>query len=142
MSDPAEFVCRGAPRDLGLDQGRAELARVRVEARSARRARNGSVDGVARDVRRFFPHLLERIEGLARGARVKERDSPAPCTRPYPGGNDLTSPPLDILEGSVERGDPQTDVMYPLAPFPDKTGDGRLITQGFQKLDGLAKEEQ
>jgi hypothetical protein len=77
--------CRGAPRDLGLDQGVAcaEAIRARVErsggvstwlgrfrpfeAGALERARR-----TARDVRRHFPHQDERVIGLARGAEVLE----------------------------------------------------------------------
>ncbi len=76
MSDPAEFVCRGAPRDLGLDQAGVDPKAIRREARAARRGRGDSDrdERIARDVRRFFPHLSERIEGLARGSRARPRD--------------------------------------------------------------------
>ncbi len=64
--------CEGAPRDLGLDQGRAigegvdaELARILRRSRGAQRAGDP-----ARDVGRHFPHLAERMAGLASGARV------------------------------------------------------------------------
>ena len=75
------MVCRGAPRDLGLDQG----LRVRAALREAlgpagpraalaslwRRGPNrGPLNRLDRQLRRFFPHLAERLGGLARGARV------------------------------------------------------------------------
>lgn len=65
--------CEGAPRDLGLDQGRAigegvdaELARILRE----RRLRSGLLE-LGRDVERHFPHLAERMAGLACGAGVE-----------------------------------------------------------------------
>jgi hypothetical protein len=79
------IACRGAPRDLGLDQGTAC-----AEAIGARVRRSGGVSvwlgrfrpfeagaleraaRTARDVRRYFPHLDERVIGLARGAKVPE----------------------------------------------------------------------
>jgi hypothetical protein len=82
MSSDQALLCRGAPRDLGLDQGlhfreviRAEVGR---RARAGRRGRalfplfgrEPEVARTARDTTRFFPHLAERTEGLARGARV------------------------------------------------------------------------
>ncbi len=78
--DPS-LVCRGAPRDLGLDQGLFAAEAVRSAARAAGRAgllgalraRLGRGEGEARrarDLRRFFPHLAERAAGLARGAGV------------------------------------------------------------------------
>jgi hypothetical protein len=77
--------CEGAPRDLGLDQGRACRDAVRADARAlgwetdggwlaALRARAGGGAGVrparalARDLARHFPHLDERVSGLAAGA--------------------------------------------------------------------------
>jgi len=65
--------CEGAPRDLGLDQGVAcgDALRAWIAARPARS--EGPADRtLRRDVRRHFPQLAERIEGLARGARVPE----------------------------------------------------------------------
>jgi hypothetical protein len=66
------IACEGAPRDLGFDQGRAlgegvdaELARILRE-----RAVDRGTRDLGRDVQRHFPHLAERIAGLARGARV------------------------------------------------------------------------
>jgi len=67
--------CAGAPRDLGLDQGRAmgegvdaELGRILRE----RRIDTGIAD-LGRDVERHFPHLAERMAGLARGAGVERK---------------------------------------------------------------------
>jgi hypothetical protein len=74
-----EIHCEGAPRDLGLDQGRACRAELRArffrcpwwerwlrqlgvdETRSAR---------LVRDLSRHFPQQSEAIEGLVRGAGV------------------------------------------------------------------------
>jgi len=82
-SDPA-LVCSGAPRDLGLDQGlqfraviRAEVGREPRAARCGRPlsslfGRDPELTRTARDTTRFFPHLSEWMEGLARGARVSK----------------------------------------------------------------------
>lgn len=87
MSEAEPVDCEGAPRDLGLDQGTACAAEVasRARAAGARRLYVGAWrphdrDRVAReadralgrDLRRHFPHLAERLAGLARGARVPE----------------------------------------------------------------------
>jgi len=74
-----EIHCEGAPRDLGLDQGRAcrgEL-RARFERRPQwrRRLRLPGVEEnrtarLARDLTRHYPQQSETIEGLARGAGV------------------------------------------------------------------------
>jgi hypothetical protein len=80
--------CEGAPRDLGLDQGRACRDAIRADARAlgweppaswlaARcqewRAAPGDAGSrarpeLARDLARHFPHLDERVSGLAAGA--------------------------------------------------------------------------
>lgn len=87
--------CAGAPRDLGLDQGTALLARRRElgaladgETFSVLAALRGAIARwmqprvgtsaerfrararVARDLGRHFPQLSERLDGLARGAGV------------------------------------------------------------------------
>jgi hypothetical protein len=71
--------CEGAPRDLGLDQGRACAETLREAFRrspprerwplplGAKRAR------LAHDLERHFPHLAESLAGLSAGARVPER---------------------------------------------------------------------
>jgi hypothetical protein len=71
--------CAGAPRDLGLDQGRACRESLREAfQRSPRRERwplplGAAHARVARDLKRHFPHLAESIAGLAAGAGVPER---------------------------------------------------------------------
>ena len=74
--------CEGAPRALGLDQGRrcAEQVRAWFAARGQRhragwvrpRLTGGAAlgAGVGREVVRHFPHLVERMTGIARGAGV------------------------------------------------------------------------
>jgi hypothetical protein len=63
--------CRGAPRDLGFDQG---VARARdVAAFVSGHAPGRLAARVERDVWRHFPHLAERSAGLARGARISRR---------------------------------------------------------------------
>ncbi|MDJ0849237.1 MAG: C45 family autoproteolytic acyltransferase/hydrolase [Myxococcota bacterium] len=84
MSSVQELECRGAPRDLGLDQGRAARDPVRLAARrsGARRLRRDPrLQRVERDLERFFPHLSERTQGLARGARVRRRQLAALLAR-------------------------------------------------------------
>jgi hypothetical protein len=75
----AAIECAGAPRDLGLDQGRALRAWLREALAcspwrerwplplGAERAR------LARDLKRHLPHLAESLAGLAAGAGVPER---------------------------------------------------------------------
>jgi len=73
-------ACEGAPRDLGLDQGRALRDEIRADLRAFRcEARSGGLGrlfakpapgfdaGFARDLARHFPHLDERLTGLADG---------------------------------------------------------------------------
>jgi len=75
----AAIECEGAPRDLGLDQGRACRPVLR-EAYSGAPLRErwplplGAGDArLARDLKRHFPHLAESLAGLAAGAGVSER---------------------------------------------------------------------
>jgi hypothetical protein len=63
--------CEGAPRDLGLDQGEACVTALRGLSDSLRGLR--APRPLARDLRRHFPQLAERLEGLGRGARVPAR---------------------------------------------------------------------
>ncbi len=75
--------CAGAPRDLGLDQGRAARDAIRADARAhgfpaaatllervqaLRRDAAPARSALARDLTRHFPHLAERAAGLAAGA--------------------------------------------------------------------------
>lgn len=69
-------ACGGAPRDLGLDQGAAVRTAVRAaRAKLPLAARLGLLRGAgarrsSRDALRYFPHMSERLAGLARGAGV------------------------------------------------------------------------
>jgi hypothetical protein len=71
--------CEGAPRDLGLDQGRAcaDALRVRFGTQpwwQRLRLRAGPAGSeparLRRDLQRHFPHQWESLAGLAVGARV------------------------------------------------------------------------
>jgi hypothetical protein len=77
--------CAGAPRDLGLDQGRACRDEIRADSRAhgwiaaagltdrlraLRRDDSPARAVLARDLARHFPHLAERVAGLAVGAGV------------------------------------------------------------------------
>ena len=86
MSLVEEIVCRGAPRDLGLDQGVAGREGVRREVRRAGAADGEQTRRIARDVRRFFPHTAERAEGLALGAQVSEANTVEPLISPITSG--------------------------------------------------------
>lgn len=80
MSQLPRVVCSGAPRDLGLDQGRFfrdEIRRVLASHRASALARlrfalapPAAARAALRETRRFFPHMAERTAGLARGAGV------------------------------------------------------------------------
>ena len=82
MSKAEAVHCKGAPRDLGLDQGRAFAARIQAEAEAVRSAgplsrllfeRSSSrAAQIRRDTLRYFPHMAERAMGLARGGGVGE----------------------------------------------------------------------
>ncbi len=77
--------CAGAPRDIGLDQGRGCRDEIRADARARgfaaavdlrsrlcalRRDDSPARTAFARDLARHFPHLAERVDGLAAGAGV------------------------------------------------------------------------
>ncbi len=76
------IVCAGAPRDLGLDQGRACRRCVRSAVGQAEGADVATrlrqwlgraltpPPAWSRELVRHFPHLVERMHGLARGADV------------------------------------------------------------------------
>jgi hypothetical protein len=73
------LTCEGAPRDLGLDQGRwcrGTLAASYAENPTWDRTRwrlgrhSEASRLVARDLRRYFPQQSEAIEGMSRGASV------------------------------------------------------------------------
>ncbi len=93
MSPRSALVCSGAPRDLGLDQGlhfreviRAEVGRsLRPEGStrplSSLTSRGPTVARAVRDTRRFFPHMAERAEGIALGARTSNSDVAALLAR-------------------------------------------------------------
>lgn len=74
-----EIHCEGAPRDLGLDQGRACRAELRARFVRGRWWERWllqlGLDGtraslLARDLTRHFPQQSEAIEGMVRGAGV------------------------------------------------------------------------
>lgn len=74
--------CEGSPRALGLDQGRACASEIRDWLRSrgltppkrllrSRLAGGATLGaGVGREVVRHYPHLVERMSGVARAAGV------------------------------------------------------------------------
>jgi len=68
---PNLLRCQGAPRDLGFDQGVACADALR--ALRSRVPRSVAPGPLERDLRRHFPQLAERLEGVARGARVPTR---------------------------------------------------------------------
>ncbi len=76
--------CSGAPRDLGLDQGRAFAGRIAEEAAEIRsdgavlrwafeQRSDGPAARVRRDTLRYFPHMGERAMGMAAGSGVGDR---------------------------------------------------------------------
>ncbi len=75
--------CKGAPRDLGLDEAcaqreavRTELQRAAQETRALPRSlrRQFSSPVVAKAVTRHFPHLAERTAGLTKGVGLGRKD--------------------------------------------------------------------
>ncbi len=74
-----QIECEGAPRDLGLAQGRA--CRIDLERSAARRSilekledllPVGSASRRLRDIKRHYPHQSESMAGLSVGAGVSE----------------------------------------------------------------------
>ena len=100
MSPEPALVCSGAPRDLGLDQGLhfREVIRAEVERRLRGKGsgrllgplvgREPEVARSARDTARFYPHMAERAEGIARGARVSRAEVAALLASEYHGGGE------------------------------------------------------
>jgi hypothetical protein len=103
----ARITCRGAPRDLGLDQGTACTADIAclTAALASPLARIGSAlrppaaqREILRDTYRYFPHLAERTAGLARGANISVHALAALSAQPERAPADA----LRIVKG--ERG--------------------------------------
>ena len=105
----AALPCEGAPRDLGLDQGRALVGRIRARARLDL---GSSVDRwmrppgseplakrVETDTRRFYPHMYERMCGLSRGSGVSQRDLAALLSREL-----AVTSPVGLVAVGPERG--------------------------------------
>jgi hypothetical protein len=100
MSPQPALVCSGAPRDLGLDQGLhfREVIRAEVERRpgpkgrarllSPSAGRGPEVARAVRDTRRFFPHMAERAEGIAGGARTSSSEVTALLASECVGGRE------------------------------------------------------
>ena len=100
MSPHPALVCSGAPRDLGLDQGLhfREVIRAEVERRLRGKGsgrllgslvgREPEVARSARDTARFYPHMAERSEGIARGARVSKAEVAALLASECHGGSE------------------------------------------------------
>lgn len=76
--------CAGAPRDLGLDQGTAARDAIRREVGRSRRCARAADPTL--DLDRYFPHLGERLAGIARGARVARTELVARLVRDELGG--------------------------------------------------------
>lgn len=98
MFEPLE--CEGAPRDLGLDQGRACGADLRTRLamrpwweRLALTLGGGDaeLERACRDLRRHFPHQWESFCGLSVGAKVPLRWLVRQLLREF-GGNPALAP--------------------------------------------------
>jgi len=103
-------ACSGAPRDLGREQGAAlgETLRRLPAAGPLRRwadrlgAHDAATRRLRRDLRRYFPHQAEWLEGLARAARLPAatllRALAASCGPAAPSG-----PIVAVAAGSGAR---------------------------------------
>ena len=115
-----QIECIGAPRDLGLAQGRACRDAVRDHvARSGatlRRPRpllaglaalapwsSGKVlgEGAGREILRHYPHLAERMAGLSLGADLPLESLIASLTRPAPSSSAVLHAPALALAGEA-----------------------------------------
>ena len=94
MTELGTAACSGAPRDLGADQGRACRDAIRADlralalepdpgpiARLLGAAPPSQAAALARDLARHFPHLDERVTGLADGAGCRRVDLAALTAR-------------------------------------------------------------
>lgn len=126
MSAARVMRCAGAPRDLGLDQGRAAVAEVRRSAGlagaghgrrllSALWPPDAAGAALRRDLLRHFPHLGERAVGLSRGAGL--------------GLGAI----IRLLAAEAEEGQGVA-----LAAAPERTGDGALLVRAAA-VDGAAR---
>lgn len=112
--------CAGAPRDLGLDQGAAVRAAVRAAVAElplvtrigvgSRLASGGGGGRSRRDAARYFPHMSERLAGLARGAGVSRSA-------------------LAVLLERELSGEGSAGAARALAVGPERTGSGPLLAR-------------
>lgn len=106
MSGFPRITCRGAPRDLGLDQGIACREQIRALVADQREGAwaalalairpAAALRAALRDTDRYFPHMAERRAGIARGARVSARALTAISLQVEPAPQDA----LRIVEGA------------------------------------------
>jgi len=159
--------CAGAPRDLGLDQGRACRDELRADAHAhgfaaavdlrsrwcaLRRDDSPARTAFARDLARHFPHLAERVAGLAAGAGVApaalmealatELDAPAPNALRCEGGEAGAALELRVaspwpLTGFVVR-ECTPDGGYPNLSFSRPAHVGGLAAVNDRGLAGVA----
>lgn len=142
--------CEGTPRALGLDQGRVCASAIRVwlvsrglRARprtlpTLRRLTGGATlgAGVGREVVRHYPHLVERMSGIARAARVPIESLMDDVVASAYGGGDhpLTAPAVAV--GAREASDASSAVIArALAP------DLPWIARGSQPEIGFGSVE-
>jgi hypothetical protein len=121
---PEIVGCEGAPRDLGVDQGRACGARLRANfadesplMRLRHRLGRADAGGAAlhRDLRRHFPQQAELLDGLSHAARVP------------------LSWLIDVLRDDLSTG--PTDAAIALAAGAARTGAGALLARAARPGD-------
>ncbi len=119
--------CKGAPRDLGFDQGSALRDSVREELKiveretvggrfgwlrlSRRRAARRRVATVERDLLRFFPQQADRLAGMAAGVRCSRKRLVGPLVREFSDG---TETGLRVTGGLLLAVDPKRGPGHPL----------------------------
>lgn len=115
--------CEGAPRDLGLDQGRSCRADLQARYRREGRWRRGwfqwapgdtRTRQLDRDLSRHFPQQSEALDGMARGAAVPRRWLVAMLARSFCG-----EPEARVCDGAG------------VAVEPALTGDRTLLARSF-----------
>lgn len=103
------FECAGAPRDQGLDQGRALRAEIREalgadswRGRLGALRRDPASARLRRDLRRYFPHQAEWLEGMAQGSGVSVRALVQALARSA-GAAARPVPVLGVCAGGIAR---------------------------------------
>jgi hypothetical protein len=149
------IACQGAPRDLGLDQGRAcqgdlrtraerlgygasgLLARLRARLDPAARRARSRRAALARDLGRHFPHLAERSAGIARGAGLRVEEVVALLEQELDGSSER-APSAVSLGCSTEAGGVSIELSVAASTAPNAASlivrESRPDAEGYPTL--------